>query len=191
MRSAQMSNHKTERRDLSMEGSILNNLGFDPVYLLIASAVLTLILLVVTVMCLINMRKLYRRYDIFMRGKDAETMENLIVEQMNDIIDLKAQDHYNKDSIRTANKNSRAAFQKIGIVKYNAFKGMGGNLSFALALLDYTNTGFVLNSVHSREGCYLYLKDVERGETEVLLGAEEQEALEQALGYRERKQPQE
>ena len=174
-----------------MEGSILNNLGFDLVYLLIASAVLTLILLVVTVMCLINMRKLYRRYDIFMRGKDAETMENLIVEQMNDIIDLKAQDHYNKDSIRTANKNSRAAFQKIGIVKYNAFKGMGGNLSFALALLDYTNTGFVLNSVHSREGCYLYLKDVERGETEVLLGAEEQEALEQALGYRERKQPQE
>ena len=174
-----------------MEGSILNNLGFDPVYLLIASAVLTLILLVVTVMCLINMRKRYRRYDIFMRGKDAETMENLIVEQMNDIIDLKAQDRYNKDSIRTANKNSRAAFQKIGIVKYNAFKGMGGNLSFALALLDYTNTGFVLNSVHSREGCYLYLKDVERGETEVLLGAEEQEALEQALGYRERKQPQE
>ena len=174
-----------------MEGSILNNLGFDPVYLLIASAVLTLILLVVTVMCLINMRKLYRRYDIFMRGKDAETMENLIVEQMNDIIDLKAQDRYNKDSIRTANKNSRAAFQKIGIVKYNAFKGMGGNLSFALALLDYTNTGFVLNSVHSREGCYLYFKDVERGETEVLLGAEEQEALEQALGYRERKQPQE
>ena len=174
-----------------MEGSILNNLGFDPVYLLIASAVLNLILLVVTVMCLINMRKLYRRYDIFMRGKDAETMENLIVEQMNDIIDLKAQDRYNKDSIRTANKNSRAAFQKIGIVKYNAFKGMGGNLSFALALLDYTNTGFVLNSVHSREGCYLYLKDVERGETEVLLGAEEQEALEQALGYRERKQPQE
>lgn len=174
-----------------MEGSILNNLGFDPVYLLIASAVLTLILLVVTVMCLINMRKLYRRYDIFMRGKDAETMENLIIDQMNDIIDLKSQDRFNKDSIRTANKNSRAAFQKIGIVKYNAFKGMGGNLSFALALLDYTNTGFVLNSVHSREGCYLYLKDVERGETEVLLGAEEQEALEQALGYREKKQPQE
>ena len=163
-----------------MEGSILNNLGFDPVYLLIASAVLTLILLVVTVLCLINMRKLYRRYDLFMRGKDAETMENMIVDQMNAIIDLQSQDRYNKDS-------SRAAFQKIGIVKYNAFKGMGGNLSFALALLDYTNTGFVLNSVHSREGCYLYLKDVERGETEVLLGAEEKEALEQALGYKERK----
>ena len=136
-----------------MEESILNDLGFDPVYLLIASAILTLILMVVTILCLINMRKLYRRYDIFMRGKDAESMENMIVDQMNAIIELQSQDRYNKDSIRTANKNSRAAFQKIGIVKYNAFKGMGGNLSFALAMLDYTNTGFVLNSVHSREGC--------------------------------------
>ena len=59
-----------------MEESILNDLGFDPVYLLIASAILTLILMVVTILCLINMRKLYRRYDIFMRGKDAESMEN-------------------------------------------------------------------------------------------------------------------
>ena len=68
-------------------------------------------------------------------------------------------------------------------MKYNAFKGMGGNLSFAMALLDYTNTGFVLNSVHSREGCYVYIKEVERGETDVLLGSEEKDALEQALGY--------
>ena len=134
-----------------------------------------------------KMTRFMKRYRIFMRGKDAESMENMIVDQMNAIIELQSQDRYNKDSIRTANKNSRAAFQKIGIVKYNAFKGMGGNLSFALAMLDYTNTGFVLNSVHSREGCYLYLKDVERGETEVLLGAEEKEALEQALGYKERK----
>ena len=69
-------------------------------------------------------------------------------------------------------------------VKYNAFKGMGGNLSFVIAMLDDNNTGFVLNSVHSREGCYLYLKDVVEGKTEVLLGSEEKEALERALGYK-------
>ena len=179
-----------------MEESILNDLGFDPVYLLIAYRGGYLLLLVQTYCCGVfylivtgvqTCALPICRYDIFMRGKDAESMENMIVDQMNAIIELQSQDRYNKDSIRTANKNSRAAFQKIGIVKYNAFKGMGGNLSFALAMLDYTNTGFVLNSVHSREGCYLYLKDVERGETEVLLGAEEKEALEQALGYKERK----
>ena len=52
-----------------------------------------------------------------------------------------------------------------------------------IALLDDNNSGFILNSVHSREGCYLYMKDVEKGSTDVLLGAEEKEALEMALGY--------
>lgn len=166
-----------------MEGSILNNLGFDPVYIIIGQAVLTLLLLVTVIICIIKIRRLYRSYDYFMRGKDAESLEDMIIKQMEDIIALKAEDRSNKDSIRTINKNIRASYQKFGMVKYNAFKGMGGNLSFAFALLDYTNTGFVLNSVHSREGCYLYLKEVDRGQTEVLLGSEEKEALEQALGY--------
>lgn len=166
-----------------MEGSILNNLGFDPVYIIIGQAVLTLLLLIVVIICILKIRKLYRGYDYFMRGKDAESLEGMIIKQMEEIIELKAEDRSNKDSIRTINKNIRGSFQKFGMVKYNAFKGMGGNLSFAFALLDYTNTGFVLNSVHSREGCYLYLKEVDRGQTEVLLGSEEKEALEQALGY--------
>ena len=85
--------------------------------------------------------------------------------------------------MRSLNRNSRASFQKLGIVKYNAFKGMGGNLSTAIALLDYTNSGFILNCVHSREGCYIYVKEVDMGQTEIVLGNEEQEALEQAMGY--------
>ena len=98
---------------------------------------------------------------------------------------IKNQDKINKDAIRNLSRNVKGSYQKFGMVKYNAFKGMGGNLSFAFALLDYTNTGFILNSVHSREGCYLYLKTVDRGQTEISLGNEEKEALEQALGYKE------
>ena len=90
--------------------------------------------------------------------------------------------------MRILNKNIRASFQKFGLIKYNAFGGLGGNMSFAVALLDYTNTGFVINSVHSREGCFLYIKDVDAGTTEVELGSEEKLALEQALGYREKQQ---
>lgn len=166
-----------------MDNSILNQLPIDPAFLIIGLSALTLILLIVVIICMIQMKKLYRRYDFFMRGKDAETLEGIIMEQMEDIAQLKSEDRANKDSLRNTNKNYRCAFQKFGLVKYNAFKGMGGNLSFAMSLLDYTNSGFVLNSVHSREGCYVYIKEVERGETEVLLGSEEKEALERALGY--------
>ena len=90
---------------------------------------------------------------------------------------------YGVDAKQSLSKQVKDSFQKFGFVKYNAFKGMGGNLSFVIAMLDGNNTGFVLDVVHSREGCYIYLKEVEEGATEVLLGSEEQEALEQALGY--------
>lgn len=174
-----------------MENSIMNQLGIDPGYLIIGLAVITLILFVTVIVSLIKMGQLYRRYDRFMRGKDAETLEDLLIKQLEEVNLLKIEDKTNKENIRSINRNIRASFQKLGLVRYNAFQGMGGNLSFAIALLDYTNSGFVLNSVHSREGCYMYLKRVDRGQTEVLLGSEEREALEQALGYVEYSNPEE
>ena len=169
-----------------MDGTnILDYFGIDPFYIMLGQTVLTLILLIVVIVCIFKIKRLYRSYDYFMRGKDAETLEDIIIDHIHDIQELKSQDRANKDQIRINNKNMRASFQKFGMVKYSAFKGMGGNLSFAFALLDYTNTGFIMNSVHSREGCYLYLKAVDRGQTEILLGNEEKEALEQALGYKE------
>ena len=166
-----------------MENTMLNSWPIDPAVVIISLAVITLLLLIATIICILQTNRLYRRYDYFMRGKDAESLEETILKQMDEIRELKSQDRANKDAIRTLTKNVKGSYQKFGMVKYNAFKGMGGNLSFAFAMLDLNNTGFILNSVHSREGCYLYIKSVEKGETEVILGNEEKEALEQALGY--------
>lgn len=166
-----------------MENSILNLCPFDPAYIIMGLVILVVLLLILVIVTMTKLRRLDRKYDYFMRGKDAETLEDIIMDEIDELRDLRAEDRSNKDSIRTLNRNFRASFQKYGIVKYNAFKGMGGNLSFALAVLDYTNSGFVMNCVHSREGCYLYIKEVDMGQTDIVLGNEEQEALEQALGY--------
>ena len=72
-------------------------------------------------------------------------------------------------------------YQKVGIVKYDAFHEMGGDLSFALTMLDENNTGWILNAMHSREGCYTYIKEIVKGESYVVLGEEEKEALRQAV----------
>ena len=152
-------------------------------YVCIGAEIVSLLLIL---LIYLKYRRLYRAYDFFMRGKDAETLENTIIALGDEIRDLKAEDRANKDAIRVLNKNQRSSLQKFGIVRYNAFKEMGGNMSFALAELDYTNSGFIINTVHSREGCYLYIKTVDCGQTEVLLSAEEKEALEKALGYLDR-----
>ena len=144
------------------------------------------VLLALIIYMMIRYRQLSNSYNFFMKGKRGENLEGTIFKITEEIKKLKFEDKENKDAIRVINKNLRAAYQKFGVVKYNAFKGMGGNLSFAFAMLDYTNTGYILNSVHSREGCFVYVKVVDRGQTEVLLGTEEKEALEQALGYVER-----
>ena len=163
--------------------SLLNQLPFDPMILIIGFSVLSLVLLIAVIICILKINKLYRKYDMFMRGRDAETLEDIIADILDEMDELHEKDETSKNMMKVLSKQVKTSFQKYGYVKYNAFKGMGGNLSFALAMLDDNNSGFVLDAVHSREGCYLYLKEVEEGATEVLLGSEEQEALEQALGY--------
>ena len=80
------------------------------------------------------------------------------------------------------NKNMERTFQKMGIVKYDAFNTMGGQLSFSLALLDGNDDGFIINSVHSSEGCYSYTKEIKGGTSSITLGQEEQRALDEAIG---------
>lgn len=156
--------------------------------LLFVLIVVVLILIAIVIMLNVKYKAVFRSYNYFMKGKDAESLEDNIMRLTERVGDLEIEDAQNKEAIRTLNKMQRSSYQKFGIIHYNAFKGMGGNLSFAAALLDYTNSGFILNSVHSREGCYVYVKTVDCGKTEVLLGSEEQAALEQALGYIQREQ---
>ena len=148
-----------------------------------ASIIISIVAIVIAVIAILKYKNIYRLYDSFIRGRDAESLEDLILEEEDRIEALEAADAANKEVMRTMNRNIRASFQKCGVVRYDAFEGMGGKVSFALALLDYTNTGIILNCMHSASGCFLYIKEVEAGTTDVQLGAEEKGALERALGY--------
>ena len=61
------------------------------------------------------------------------------------------------------------------IIRRTKFDDVGGKLSFALALLDKENTGLILNAVHSRDNCFLYMKEIVKGESYVMLSQEEVE----------------
>lgn len=157
-------------------------------YLLIGLSIIVLVLIGLVVGLFVKYKRIDRAYAEFMKGRNGVNLEDIIMDIEDDVRKLEGEDEQNKEAIRLLNKMLRASLQKFGIVHYNAFKGLGGNLSFAVALLDYTNSGFILNSVHSREGCYVYVKAVDCGKTDILLGNEEQQALEMALGYMEREQ---
>ena len=87
----------------------------------------------------------------------------------------------NRTDIQKLNKKMEKSYQKLGIVKYDAFNEMGGKLSFALAMLDNNNTGWIINAMHSREGCYTYIKEIINGESYIELAEEERQCLEKAM----------
>ena len=167
--------------------SIIKEIGSNSfLIILLISLLLSLLSLFFAIKAEAKYKKLYRQYDYFMRGKDAETLEDYFValqrhvEKSEDLLEDQ------REMLKVLHNNNRVSFQKSGIIRYNAYKGLGGNLSFALALLNYDNTGFVLNSVHSNEGSFLYIKEVEEGSTTIELSSEEKLALEEALGYRKK-----
>jgi hypothetical protein len=77
-------------------------------------------------------------------------------------------------------EQNRLNVQKVGVVRFNPFADAGGNLSFAIALLDGQNNGIVLSSLHGREGTRIYAKTIENGGSKYNLTDEEKEAIQQA-----------
>lgn len=171
-----------------MNSLFLERIGFgslDLGYLFIAVAVLAVIMLVTNILLIVQIKKvnrLKRRLDRFLLGKDGMSLEQDIIGLCEDNKFLKNSTDKNKKDIRNLYKQIETAYQKMGLVKYDAFNQMGGQLSFSLALLDENNNGFILNSVHSTEGCYSYTKEIRNGTSAISLGTEEAEALAIAMG---------
>ena len=122
-----------------------------------------------------------RRYEKFMRGKNAENLADALEENFQQMEQLTLAHQKTELRVEEALHGITSTFHKLGIVKYDAFKEMGGNLSFALCLLDDSNTGFILNTMHGRDSSYSYIKEVIKGEAYATLGEEEKEALDKAI----------
>lgn len=155
--------------------------GMDIGYLFIGISVVLLILLILLIVQIKKVNTLKARMDKFMLGKDSKSLEKDIIALYEDNKFLKIATDKNKKDIRALYKIMESAIQKVGVVKYDAFQQMGGKLSFSLALLDENNNGFILNSVHSTEGCYTYTKEIRNGESTISLGEEEKKALSIAM----------
>lgn len=155
--------------------------GLDPAYIFIALLAIIVIMLVLIIVQMCNFSKLKKKYEKFMLGNNAESMEDEIMKLFGDIKYLKDTTETNGKEIRNLYKKHRKAFQKVGVVNYDAYAQMGGKLSFCIALLDEDDNGFVMNSVHSSEGCYFYSKVIEAGYCKLELGTEEEKALKKAI----------
>ena len=64
------------------------------------------------------------------------------------------------------------------MTRFNPFSEIGGDQSFAFALLDGKNNGFVVTSFYTKEGNRVYGKPIKNGKSQYALSQEELKAVE-------------
>lgn len=168
-----------------MDSKILQSIGLaglDPGIFIII--VLVLLIAVVIAFVIVSMQnkkisKLERRIQRLCAGKDGESLEAELIKLFEDNQYMMTTIGQHNICIKNIYRRLEKVYQKMKIVKYNAFDQMGGNLSFIVVLLDENNSGFLINSVYGMNTSYNFAKEIVNGTSEVELSDEEFDALEQ------------
>ena len=167
-----------------MNYQLLQKIGLgniDITYLFLVMLILLLIFIIMTIVLLVKTNKLTKKYKRFMKGENAKSLENDIIEMFERQVEIEETLSKNSEDIKLLYKKFKKAFQKVSLTKYDAFNQMGGQLSYCLVMLDENNDGFIINSVHGADGCYSYTKEIRKGKSSIALSNEEQQTLIDAM----------
>ncbi|WMI81162.1 DUF4446 family protein [Anaerotignum sp. MB30-C6] len=152
------------------------------IYILLALGIAVLVLFILCIILFLKLNKQKKKYDFFM-GANRRPSHNLEMKIEKYYETSKSiEEKYGKllDMVTDMDKTMRSNIQKVGLIRYNPFDEMGGNLCFALALLDGEDNGIVLNGIHSRTGSFTYAKPIQMGVSIYMLSEEEIKAVEMA-----------
>lgn len=151
---------------------------------MILGAILVLIVLfvIVLVMCIVNGNRIRELNEYAEDGDLAETLKTYYKK----VSDLRRIIHDSSDKslekrISSCENRLVSTYTKMHIVHFDAFDGITGKQSFSLALLDSTNSGFILTSLYGHSSCNTYIRNVSEGNAEVKLIDEEVKALDGAI----------
>lgn len=156
---------------------VQNNLGIS----IIGAIIVGILLLIWNIFLHLNVSRIKKNQQELFSGKDAKNLEEVVLNHVKGMKDLDRdiQDLYGISN-QIHNLASRSV-HKVGVIRFNPFKDLGGDQSFSVALLDGQDTGVVISSLHTREGTRVYAKAIEKGKSvKHPLSEEEQEVIKRA-----------
>lgn len=157
-----------------LETAIQSNLALSA----IVFSVLGIILLAFNALVLMKFRKINRKSKEFFAGKKGKDLEGLISGHSKEIKELDGEIQELFNISNKIHKLSRQSLRKVGVIRFNPFKDVGGNQSFAIALLDGKNSGLVISSLYAKTGARIYAKPITHGNSKKhALTEEEKQAI--------------
>lgn len=149
--------------------------------ILICSIAVNVILTAIVLLFIFKLKKVEQRYSEFISNFNSnENIENTFKEIQKMVNNVNEENKIIHANCKSLEKQLNECFQNIGIVKYDAFDDVGSKLSFAIALLDNKDNGFIINSVYGRSSSNVYAKRIENGNSLQTLSEEEISALNKA-----------
>ena len=147
-------------------------------YILLGFSLVLVIFLIWNVALQLQISHLKKRSQEFFAGKKVTNLEDLLLAQAKNLklLDKDIQELYAISN--QINALSLRGFHKLGVVRFNPFKDVGGDQSFSVALLNGKNDGLTISSLFTREGARVYTKSIVGGLSEKYpLTEEEKEAI--------------
>ena len=162
----------------------INNILLNYMLFIIPSlTLLVIVLLIIIIVMSVKQKNFRKRIEKFLgSSSERHNIEAMLNSYLHQVKSIDEKYDFLLEGIDDINSRMVSCVQKVGLVRYNPFDDVGGDLSFALALLNENNDGIVINNLYSRDNCYTYAKPIEDGKaTAVKLSDEEEQAVKQAL----------
>ena len=147
---------------------------------ILISFFINIILLIAFVINTVMLAKTKKEYLSFMRKMgNGNNLDEMLKTYLEDVKEIKKDNSEIKAYYIKLDSDISSCIQKTGLVRYNAFKNVGSDLSFAIALLDRENNGVVLNGLYGSDSSNIYAKPIKNGESiHYQLSEEEKYAIE-------------
>ncbi len=151
------------------------------IFITIALIIIVFILIVVVISSLISMSKMKDKYRKMMKGTNNKNLEELLINSLEKINNMEEITNEVKDMCNKTYSIVTSCVQKVAMQRYKAFKDIGSDLSYSIALLDGNNNGVVITSIYSRNESITYAKPIDNGISRYDLSEEENNVLHQAI----------
>lgn len=151
---------------------------------LLGIGAMIIILLIGFIFLIVKYCSLNKRYKGFMaKLGNGNNIEEDLETYMYRVNKVEKQNAELTNQVENVEKDLRNCIKKVGMVRYNAFKDVGSDLSFTLALLNENDDGVVLNGIYSREMSNIYAKPIEKGKSSYTMSDEEIQAVNKAMNF--------
>ena len=149
--------------------------------ILIAMTILLVLLIILSIVTLVKLSSTKKRYKMLVNGATGEDLENIIADNIAQMNELVVKNNKIDEDYAAMRNLFEKSLQKIAVYRFSAFHDMGGDMSYAVAMLDHNNNGVIFSSIFGRQESCTYVNPVENGISQYPLSEEENKVLQEAM----------